>query len=323
MRIVLCYPVEARHRQQIAAAAPAAEIVDAGQERVATELLAADVFCGHAKVPVDWDAVVAGGRLKWVQSSAAGLDHCLTPSVVASQIIVTSASGVLADQVSEQAMALLLGLLRGLPTFFRAQQKREFIRRPNRDLHHSTVLIVGFGGVGRRVAEVLRPFQVRILATDMFPIDRPDYVDELVAPERLAELLPQTDILMLTAPLTRQTRGMIDGAAIARMPKGSVLINVARGQLVVEADLVEALQSGQLWGAGLDVTPEEPLPPGSKLWDIPNMIITPHVGGQSRRRIDQMTDFFCENLRRYQAGQPLLNLVDKELGFPRRGDSAQ
>jgi phosphoglycerate dehydrogenase-like enzyme len=157
MRIVLCYPVEDRHRQQIAAAAPTAEVVDAGQERVATELLAADVFCGHAKVPVDWEAVVAGGRLRWVQSSAAGLDHCLTPAVVASKIIVTSASGVLADQVSEQALALLLGLLRGLPTFFRAQQKREFIRRPNRDLHHSTVLIVGFGGVGRRVAEVLRP----------------------------------------------------------------------------------------------------------------------------------------------------------------------
>ncbi len=318
MRIVLCYPVEDRHRQQIAAAAPTADIVDAGQEHVARELLAADVFCGHAKVPVDWDAAVAGGRLKWVQSSAAGLDHCLTPSVVASNIIVTSASGVLADQVSEQAMALLLGLLRGLPTFFRAQQKREFIRRPNRDLHHSTVLIVGFGGVGRRVAEVLRPFQVRILATDMFPIDKPDYVDRLLAPEGLDELLPQADILMLTAPLTKQTRGMIDRQAIARMPEGSILINVARGQLVVEADLVEALQSGQLWGAALDVTPEEPLPTSSKLWEISNLIITPHVGGQSKRRIDQMTDFFCENLRRYQVGQPLLNLVDKELGFPRR-----
>ncbi len=316
MRIVLCYPVEARHLKQIGAAAPRAEIVDAGQQRVAAELLAADVFCGHAKVPVDWDAVVAGGRLKWVQSSAAGLDHCLTPSVVASQIIVTSASGVLADQVSEQALALLLGLLRGLPTFFRAQQKREFIRRPNRDLHHSTVLIVGFGGVGRRVAEVLRPFQVRILATDVFPIDRPDYVDQLLPPDCLAELLPQADILLLAAPLTEQTRGMIDRQVLARLPQGAVLVNVARGALLVEADLVEALESGQLWGAALDVTPEEPLPESSRLWEMENLIITPHVGGQSRRRIDQMTDFFCENLRRYQAGQPLLNLVDKKLGFP-------
>ncbi len=318
MRIVLCYPVEKRHLAQIAAAAPQAEIVDAGQERVSAELPAADVFCGHAKVPVDWDAVVAGGRLRWIQSSAAGLDHCLTPSVVASKIIVTSASGVLADQVSEQALALLLGLLRGLPTFFKAQQKREFIRRPTRDLHHSTVLIVGFGGVGRRVAQVLRSFQTRILATDAFPIDKPDYVEQLLPPERLDELLPQAEILLLAAPLTRQTRGMIDKALLAKLPKAAILINVARGALVVEDDLVAALRSGQLWGAALDVTPEEPLPAGSPLWDQPNLIITPHVGGQSRRRIDQMTDFFCENLRRYQAGAPLLNLVDKELGFPGR-----
>jgi D-3-phosphoglycerate dehydrogenase len=318
MRIVLCYPVEQRHRQQIAAAAPTAEVVDAGQEHVASELLAADVFCGHAKVPVDWDAVVAGRRLKWVQSSAAGLDHCLTPSVVASPIIVTSASGVLADQVAEQTLALLLGLLRGLPTFFRAQQKREFIRRPTRDLHGSTVLILGFGGNGRRIAEVLRPFQVRIVATDMFPIDRPDYVEQLLPPDRLSELLPQTDILLLTAPLTPITRGMIDRSVLKQLPKSSILINVARGQLMIEDDVVAALESGQLWGAGVDVTPEEPLPTTSKLWEQPNLIITPHVGGQSQRRIDQMTDFFCENLRRYQAGQPLLNLVDKELGFPRR-----
>jgi len=238
--------------------------------------------------------------------------------VVASDVTVTSASGVLADQVSEHALALLLGLLRSLPVFFRAQQKHEFIRRPTRDLHHSTVLIVGFGGVGRRVAAVLRPFRTRILATDAFPIDRPDYVEQLLPPEGLVELLPLADILLLAAPLTKRTRGMIDHGVLARLPAGGLLINVARGALVVEDDLVAALQSGHLSGAGLDVTAEEPLPATSRLWDMPNVIITPHVGGQSRRRIDQMTDFFCENLRRYQAGQPLLNLVDKELGFPRR-----
>ena len=318
MRIVLCYPVESRHLGQIAAAAPRAEIVDAGQEYVARELLAADVFCGHAKVPVDWDAVVAAGRLRWVQSSAAGLDHCLTPSVVASDIIVTSASGVLADQVSEQCVALLLGLLRGLPTFFRQQQRREFVRRPNRDLHGSIVTIVGFGGVGRRVAEVLAPFRVRIRATDVFPLDRPEHVEQLLPPERLDELLPETDILILAAPLTPKTRGMVDRRVLGRLPKGSVLVNVARGGLMIEADLVAALASGHLWGAALDVTPAEPLPADSPLWEIPNLIITPHVGGQSRRRIDQMTDFFCENLRRYQAGEPLANLVDKQLGFPVR-----
>src|SRR5690606_3086713 len=115
MRIVLCYPVEQQHLDQLASVAPHAAFVDAGQERVADELLDADLFIGHAKVPVPWDAVVRQGRLRWIQSSAAGLDHCLTPAVIDSDIIVTSASGLFADQVAEQTLALLLGLLRGLP----------------------------------------------------------------------------------------------------------------------------------------------------------------------------------------------------------------
>src|SRR6478672_11912044 len=176
MRIVLCYLIEPRHYDQICAAVPGHEVVDAGQERIATELAEADIFCGHAKVPVPWPTVVHRGRLKWIQSSAAGLDHCLTPETIASDILVTSASGLFADPVAEQTLALTLGLLRGLPTFFRAQQKREFIRRPTGDVHHATVGIVGLGGNGTRIAEVLRPFRARIIATDVFSNERPDCV---------------------------------------------------------------------------------------------------------------------------------------------------
>ena len=317
MRIVLCYPVEERHLAQIAAVAPQAELVDAGQERIAEEILAADIYCGHAKVhPIPWEEVVRRGRLKWIQSSAAGMDHCLTPSVVESDITVSSASGVLADQVAEHTLALAAGLLRSLPVFFRAQQKKEFIRRPTGDLHRATIGIVGFGGNGRRLAEVLRVFKGRILATDMFPVDKPDYVEALWPPERLPDLLAQSEIVILAAPLTASTRGMIDAEALAAMKPGSILINVARGPLVVETALVEALRSGRLAGAGLDVTEVEPLPPESPLWDLPQVMITPHVGGQSATRIDDMTNFFCENLRRWLAGRPLLNLIDKRLGFP-------
>ncbi|MEX2112386.1 MAG: NAD(P)-dependent oxidoreductase, partial [Pirellulales bacterium] len=264
------------------------------------------------------EAVVRGGRLRWIQSSAAGLDHCLVPAVIGSEIIVTSASGVLADQVTEHAIALVTALTRSLPTFFRAQQAKEFIRRPTRDLHHRTVGIVGFGGVGRRLAEVLRAFKTRIVATDMFPVDKPDYVEALWPAERLYDLLRAVEIVFLCAPLNDRTRGLIDAAALATMQPGSTLVNVARGPLVVEAALVAALEAGHLSAAALDVTEQEPLPPTSRLWSMPNVIVTPHVGGQSRFRIDQMTDFFCENLRRYQAGESLLNLVDKQLGFPPR-----
>jgi phosphoglycerate dehydrogenase-like enzyme len=316
MRIVLCYPVEPHHVAQIGAAAPGAIVVDAGQERVAEEVSAADIFCGHAKVPVAWDEVVAAGRLRWIQSSAAGLDHCLVPSVVDSSIIVTSASGVLADQVAEHALGLAIACTRRLPLFLDQQARREFVRRPTRDLTGATVGIVGLGGVGRRLAAVLEPFGVRILATDWFPVRRPAGVEYLGPPESLPEVLAAADVVFLCAPLTEQTRGIFDAAAFARMKPGAILVNVARGQLVDEHALAAALESGRLDSAALDVTPQEPPSPESPLWRAPRLIITPHVAGQSGRRFDAMTEFFGDNIRRYLRGEALRNLVDKRLGFP-------
>lgn len=319
-RVVLCYPVERRHVAAIATvlrtALPGATLVDAGQERVADELASADIYCGHAKVPVPWDEVVAGGRLRWIQSSAAGLDHCLVPSVVASPIVVTSASGVLADQVAEHALGLAIACTRRLPLFWGQQSRREFVRRPTRDLTGATVGIVGLGGVGRRLVEVLAPFRPRILATDWFPRDRPAAVATLRGPDALHDMLREIDVLFLCAPLTPHTRGMIDAEALATLRPGAILVNVARGSLVDEAALAAALHSGHLDAAALDVTPTEPPPADSPLWTAPRLILTPHVAGQSARRIDAMTEFFCDNLGRYAEGRPLRNLVDKRLGFP-------
>jgi D-3-phosphoglycerate dehydrogenase len=326
MRIVLCYPIEQRHLEQICAAAPGHDVINAGQERIATELLEADVFCGHAKVPVPWPDIVHRGRLKWIQSSAAGLDHCLTPETIASDIVVTSASGLFAEAVAEQTLALVLGLLRSLPTFFRQQQAKEFVRRATRDLHHTTVGIVGLGGNGMRIAEVLRPFKTRIIATDVFADQRPACVDELWPADELDRLLAASDMVILCVPLNEQTQSMIAAPQLARIKRGALLINVARGPVVVESDLVTALESGHLGGAGLDVTEIEPLPPESRLWTLPNVMITPHVGAQSSHRADNTTNLICENLRRYFRQQPLINLVDKRLGYPtpaaRRGEQA-
>jgi D-3-phosphoglycerate dehydrogenase len=316
MRIVLCYPVEQRHINQIQAAWPEAEVVDAGQEGIADEIHAADIYCGHAKVAVDWPRVVDARRLRWIQSSAAGLDHCLVPAVIDSPIPVTSASGLFADQVAEQTLAMLLAWFRSLPTFFLAQQRREFVRRPTRDLTGKTVGIVGLGGNGRRLAEVLAPWKVRIVATDRFPHGQPATVDQLWPADELPKLLATCDVVILAVPLNEETRGMIGHAELAAMKPGSLLVNVARGQVVVESELVAALQSGHLAGAALDVTEVEPLPPSSPLWDMTQVIINPHVGAQSARRIDDVTDFFCENVRRFRNQLPLLNQVDKRLGFP-------
>ncbi|MCC6511952.1 MAG: D-2-hydroxyacid dehydrogenase [Pirellulaceae bacterium] len=314
--IVLCYPVEERHRAAIAAAAPGATIIDAGQEGIGKALYDADIFIGHAKVPVPWDEVVQQGRLKWIQSSAAGLDHCLVPSVIASPIPVCSASGLFANQVAEQTLALLLGLLRGLPTFFRQSQNREFVRRPTGDLHGQTVGIVGLGGNGRRLTQLLAPFRTQLLATDYYPVRKPAEVAELLPADRLLEMAARVDTLILCLPLNASTEKLIDGRVFSAMRPGSRLINVARGQVVDETDLIAALQSGHLSGAGLDVTYVEPLPENSPLWSEPQVIITPHVGAQAASRVDDSTRLACENLRRFQLGEPLLNLVDKDLGFP-------
>jgi phosphoglycerate dehydrogenase-like enzyme len=317
VNIVLCYPVEERHLALFQKAFPQVNFINAGQEHIATELAKADIFVGHAKVPVPWDEVVSNGRLRLIQSSAAGLDHCLVPSVIKSpSITVCSASGLFANQVGEQTLALLLGLVRSLPTFFRQTLEKKFVRQPTDDLHGKRIGIVGMGGNGRRLVDLLAPFRTEIIATDYFPVRKPEPVRELWPADKLQELAIRSDIMILCLPLNETTRGLISEKIIRAMPKGSYLINVARGQVVDEPALVAALEDGHLAGAGVDVTYEEPLPVTSRLWELPNVIITPHVGAQAAGRVDDSTRLALENLHRYFAEKPLLNIVDKRLGFP-------
>ena len=314
--IVLCYPVEQRHLAAYASGLPDCQIIDAGQEAIADRIHEADIFVGHAKVPVPWDEVVRSGRLRLIQSSAAGLDHCLVPEVIASDIPVCSASGLFANQVAEQTLALLLGTLRSMPVFFRQSLNREFVRQPTDDLHGKRIGVVGMGGNGRRLVQLLKPFDVSIWATDYYPVRKPPEVDELLPAAELEQLAARSDILILTLPLNASTRKVIDASVLAAMPRGSYLINVARGQVVDEAALVDALRSEHLRAAAVDVTYEEPLPGDSPLWELPNVSISPHVGAQSATRVDDSTRFAIANIQRFLAGRPLQNVVDKHLGFP-------
>ncbi len=314
--LVVCYPTQERHRAALQAAVPFATLIESTQETIPKDIFEADIFVGHAKVPVDWDRVVAGHRLKFIQSSAAGLDHCLAPSVIASEIVVCSASGLFANQVAEQTLALLLGLLRGIPVFFRQSQRREFVRRPTDDLHGKRIGIVGLGGNGRRLVEILQPFHVTIRATDYFPEHKPNQVADLWPHTELLRLAECSDILILTLPLNASTHGIVNRSILRAMPRGSYVINVARGACIHEPDLCQSLADGHLAGAGLDVTDVEPLPTQSPLWELPNVLITPHVGAQAAKRTDDTTALICENLGRYVRSESLFNIVDKSLGFP-------
>jgi D-3-phosphoglycerate dehydrogenase len=321
--IVLCFPHTKEHFDRIqAVAGDAWRVVSSSQQRIGQDIFAADIYCGHAKHhQIDWDKVVAEGRLKWIQSTAAGLDHCLAPAIVHSDVVVSGCSGLFARQVAEQTMALLLGLLRSLPVFFRAQVKKEFVRRPTDEIQGKTIGIAGLGGNGQQIARVLYPFGARIMATDCFPeqteLLHAGYVQDIGAVSQLPKMLAESDIVILTLPLTPANDNSFGPTQFGMMKRGSYLINVGRGSVVNHDALVEALVSGQLAGAGLDVCHPEPLPPESPLWSHPNVIITPHVGAQSATRVPVTVALFCENLERFFGGHTLLNLVDKRLGFPR------
>lgn len=316
LTVVLCFPVEGHHVEQIRRVVPEYTVIPAEQSEIGRTIFQADIFCGHAKQPIDWPAVVKAGRLQWIQSSAAGLDHCLHPAVIESNVPVTSASGLFANQVAEQTFALLFGLIRTMPAFFRASLDRKYERLATDDLHGKTIGIVGLGGNGLRIAELLAPFGNRIIATDYWPRRKPSYIDQLWSADRLPELLASSDVVILCIPLNEQTHHLIDAVMISHMKPGSYLINVARGPVVDEQALIDALASGHIKAAGLDVAEVEPLPKESPLWTMPRVMITPHVGAQSHRRVSDTVDFFCQNLQRFVANQPLRNLVDKRLGFP-------
>ena len=326
MNIVLCFQLNDKERQQILQASHPDHVIVSDQASIAVDIMEADIFCGHARAaslqpPIDWQQVIEQGRLRWIQSSAAGMDHCLVPPVIASDVLVSSASGLFRNQVAEQTMALLYGLIRNLPTFFRQAQAKDFTRRPTDDLHGKSIGILGFGGNGQRIAELLLPVAGRIIATDRyveawqthFPLPP---IDELWPDERTDELFAVSDVVIVTLPLDPSTHHVVTKARLESMPAGSYLINVGRGPLVDETSLIEVLESGHLAGAGLDVTEQEPLPMSSPLWELPNVLISPHVGAQSANRSQVVTDLFCENLERFRTSKKLKNVVDKQISYP-------
>ena len=321
--IVTCFPLTEQQLETISSVATplGCQVIGSDQESIADDLLKADIFCGHAKVPVDWQRVVEQRKLKWIQSSAAGLDHCLKPEVIQSEILVSGCSALFSRQVAEQTMALLMGLIRRLPVFFHAQQIREFVRRPTDNLEGKRVLILGFGGNGQQIARVLRPLAGRLDATDLFPETLQQHkgalVDAIHPHDEFEKLLPETDVLIVTLPLSEMNQGLISMDQFRMLKGGAYVINVGRGSVINTDAMVAALSTGHLGGAGIDVVDPEPLPATSPLWEMDNVIVTPHVGAQSPMRVPITVNLFCENLRRFVSQKPLLNLVDKQLGFPR------
>jgi phosphoglycerate dehydrogenase-like enzyme len=253
--------------------------------------------------------------LRWIHSIGAGVDHVLFPFLTESDIVLTNASGVYDVPVAETVLAYMLLVVKRLLESLGQQRAHRWHKLDPRELWGLTIGILGLGSIGAEVARLARAFGMRVVATRRHPEQGAEATDLVLPLDRLHDLLAQSDFVVVAAPLTRETHHLIDAQALAQMKPDAWLINIARGAVVDEVALVRALQEGSIGGACLDVFEEEPLPENSPLWDLPNVIITPHSSGNSPHREERAAELFLENLRRYMAGEPLLNVVDKRAGY--------
>lgn len=252
-------------------------------------------------------------HLEWLHAYNSGTDDPIFDELVDKGIAVSNSPGASAEPIALTALGALLSLARGLPYYAEGQRAHEWRSGPQRDLlvdlRGQTVTIVGLGAIGGYLAAFLRPIGVHLIGVRRTPASAADGVDEWVPPDRLMEVLPRTQWLVLAAPLTEQTRGMIDARAIALLPQGAHVFNVGRGALAAEEALIAALQSGHLGGAYLDVFAVEPLPPESALWDLPNVILTPHTASGSSGNTPRTDAIFLEELERWQRGAQPARIV--------------
>lgn len=316
------------------------EGVGDGATRVAADVLesvaGAEIYFGYG---VHESLLAAGASLEWVHTGSAGVGSSLTPAMLASPVVLTNSAGIHAAPMAETVLAMILHFHRGLDFALEGQKRREWWQEPFYEadapiveLAECVVGIVGYGGIGREVARRVAALGARVLALKRSPpapadlalepvgggASLADRIEVLRGGVGLARLMSGSDVVVVTAPETDETRGLIDAGALERLPRGAILVNVARGSLVDEKALLDALSGGRLRGAALDVYWEEPLPEDHPLWALPNVVLMPHVSPVTRAFWRRETDLIVRNLERYLAGAPLdewENVVDKRAGY--------
>ncbi len=297
---------------------PEITFVQADGERVQEEI-------GDATAVVCWrlsqEALTNGEQLQWIHVPAAGIEQILrVPGLVERNVLVTNGSGTSAPNMAERTLGLMLAFGSRLPWLQRSQEHRAWREwgalEGVFELTEQTLVIVGLGAIGTEIAKRAKPFGMRVIGVQRTSSsDLPAYVDERVTIDELDSALAQADHVVNSLPSTPSTRRLFNAGRFAAMKPGAHFYNMGRGTTVNTQDLIEALQSGHLAGAGLDVTDPEPLPKESPLWGLENVIITSHTSGHSPKMLERRFDLLCENIRRYQAGETLINIVDQAHGY--------
>ena len=314
MKIVIASPGISESIERLRAAHPDDEIVVAESDSHFAETV------GDAEVVFDpfWrpDGLSACRSAKWVQTGGAGVEKAPLGQVKALGITLTNAAGVHAIPVADTALALLLGIARRLNWAVRNHVAHSWGGgRDTYELVGKTAGLIALGGIGIEVARRLKGFEMQVIGIDVDPGISSEFVDEVRHVDELGWLLAESDVVVVCAPDTAATHHMFNSTTFAQMKPGSIFVSVSRGGLTRTPDLIAALDSGHLWGAGLDVVDEEPLGRDDPLWRREDVLITPHIGGASSVRDARLTDLFIDNIARYKAGRPLRNVVDLDAGY--------
>jgi phosphoglycerate dehydrogenase-like enzyme len=270
---------------------------------------------------LDKETFLSAKKLKWIHGAYVGIDNLLFPEILKSKVLLTSSRGIHGDTVSDHAMAMILAFAKGLVPGWTCKKQKKWcpvdVMRKRFEPQDKLLGIVGFGTIGQSLARKAKAFGMKVMATKnrVKRGEKIKYVDRLFPRDKFREFLCTADFVVLTVPLTKETHHMIGAGELNCMKDTAILINVARGGVVDEKALIRALQEKKITGAGMDVFEEEPLSPESKLWDLENVIITPHVAGSRRDYFKKVGEIFRINLSRYLNKRPLLNSLDRKLGY--------
>lgn len=327
-RALVTIPTGERHRNLLQQAAPGWEFRFRGTDTLVCAPQEALPGQPVTQEDVDWAQAILGNvpaamlhgspALEWLQTNSAGVEAYIQPGVLAGDTLLTNATGAYGLAIAEHMLGMLLELFKKLELYRDAQKSGAWQSQGAvKAVYGSTVLVLGMGDIGGEFAARCKALGAKVIGVRRSPRPCPEYADEVHLLEDLDSLLPQADVVAITLPGTDATRGLMSRERLAKMKEGAVLLNVGRGFIVDTEALCDALERGHLSGAGVDVTDPEPLPPTHRLWNIPTAVVTPHISGfyHLRETHERIVGIFLENLRHFQAGEPLRNLVDFATGY--------
>lgn len=302
-----------RHLTVIRDVAPDSRITSCELAQAAEHINQADIVVAWGWMDIQ-PLYLQAPKLKWIHALSAGVENLLFPELQASHTILTNSRGIHGIPISEHVFALMLAFTRGLNFFIRQQTEHLWKRAQVEEIHDKTIGIVGLGSIGREIAKKAKAMGMHVIACKQ-NMTNELFVDALYPSEELAEVLKAADFVIASVPLVEETKELFRLEQFQQMKPTAYFINIARGGIVREADLVTALQTGLIRGAGLDVFEDEPLPAASPLWDMPNVIITPHLAALSPNYMDRAIKLFADNLHRFLQNKEMLNVIDKQRGY--------